>query len=182
MRVEENESNRPFAYADPRSLSQAWYDALHRAPRHVQANPQARSPHADRQGESPTLQSPHMAAREGASHETSSLPYDRRSDERRAQAGGARDAADAPLARKRGRETAPASQRHLETARTDVEVHDGETSLKLLFAQRGANVEVVAVCDRAARERAADALARARIALAGKGIALEPTIRERGER
>jgi len=31
VRVEGNDAARPFAYADPRSLSQAWYDALYGA-------------------------------------------------------------------------------------------------------------------------------------------------------
>jgi len=53
--------------------------------------------------------------------------------------------------------------------------------MKLLIAQRGVNVEVVAVCERGQREHAADALARARIALGARGIALQHVIRERGE-
>jgi len=66
--------------------------------------------------------------------------------------------------------------------RTDVDVADGSGhSMKLLIAQRGVNVEVVAVCERGQREHAADALARARIALGARGIALQHVIRERGE-
>ena len=177
--MEEKETNRPFAYADPRSLSQAWYDELHRAPRDERAVPHAGRLNAERPDEGRPSQAHRGSASGGEAVRSEPLPAARSEGERRTAAG-TRDGDEKAVARASRHKAAPTPDRGL-TARTDVEVSDGETAVRLLLAQRGGGVEVVAVCDRAARERAADALARARIALAAKGIAFEATIRERSE-
>jgi hypothetical protein len=179
--VEENDSNRPFAYADPRSLSQAWYDALYRTTRQKpSAEPQGFS-RAALPDERPTSRSQEHSGREAAPQESSFPSPGRGNDASRVGPGGACESDEATLLRTLRRSGASAPRARDVPVRIDADIRDGETALQLLLAQRGARVEVVAVCDPAARERAADALARARIALAGKGIALEHSIRERGE-
>jgi hypothetical protein len=179
VRVEENGPNRPLPYADPRSLSQAWYDALYHGARPEPPAAKARTAQVQQRDEE-------CAPRErltGGARERSEngpAPRPRAGQTARAQPAGGRDDDAAPAQAAR-RERPAQAQARAPQARTDLELGEGASQVKLLLAQRGSKIEVVAVCDRASREQAADALARARLALAARGIALEPTIRERSE-
>jgi hypothetical protein len=180
VRIEENGSARPFAYADPRSLSQAWYDALFQSPRQKPPHANARSPQTAQPDERAAAPSERLAR--AAVTARGDVPVRiRPADAPRVQPGGVREEDETALSLLTRRENPAPSRARSPLARTDVEVGAGESPVRLLLAARGSHVEVVAVCGCAAGERTAEALARARLALAARGIALEPTIRERSQ-
>ena len=179
MKVDDGNGSRPYAYADPRSLSRAWYDALYAA------HPQAQKRLGDDAHEVPanaTLATRNERAETAGAEEpvlarTSPQRASAATSEREAIEG--EDAPAAAVRRKTRTAVAADAPEARDGHRSDIDIDDGHGGLKLLVSQRGAGVEVVAICERAARERTADALARARIALQARGIDVNATLREK---
>jgi hypothetical protein len=183
VKVEQaNTESRPYAYADPRSLSQAWYDALY--------GPSAAHPHARPRGDpnvasrpedadAPAAQSsPASDGRTGASDD----PIVRRELARavRSSGGSLEREAGVANARRRGaaRSAEPPAERE---ERTDIDVAgpDGQTT-RLHFRSGRSGLEVVAVAAPEMLDAIAEALTQASIALAARGIRLSHEIRVRG--
>jgi hypothetical protein len=161
----------PLAEVDRRSLSQAWYSALHLA---HDAPPQARArarraapalanaapdPISPGRGEQRT---PARAA--GTAPPQDARPYG--AIERRSQ----------PTSLARKVERAIAGRKHYE--RLSAFVLDGKRRVHVTVRASGTHVHVVAVCAPQSRARVARALEEARYALARRGVALDARLRE----
>lgn len=169
MQVRENDPTAPAPYTNRLALSQAWYDALHLARDHAPRAAQPARPAA-----------PAPAARGGASAapppETpvARAPY--RANAALASARGpARGGAQADelqavrraIVRRRVVRAAPPAAREAR-ARTVV-TGTAHVAVRISFSPQG--LVVALACAPAQRARAGDALERARLALAARGIA-----------
>ncbi len=189
MRVEKEEAEqteRPFAYADPRSLSQAWYDALYgsrQGPHHARSRDDASHDAARNTSSSSTAPSVAGARDERDLRDPNVLAIDARSDEAVARAAMTRDADRSARASANAAAAARTMRPAPTLSRNDVELRDSDgREIRLLLAQHGERVDVVAVTDPAAVGRVAEALESARLALAARGIGITSRVEERGER
>ena len=183
MKVEQaNTESRPYAYADPRSLSQAWYDALYgpsaaqpRAHAHDDPSVATRPEDAD----PPAAQSSAASdGRPGAADDPIARPQLAR--DARSSGGSLEREAGIANARRHGaaRSAEPPAER---PDRTDIDVAgpDGQTT-RLHFRSGRSGLEVVAVAAPEMLDAVAEALTQASIALAARGIRLSHEIRVRG--
>ena len=159
----------PLAAIDRRSLSQAWYSALHLA--HSSPLPAGSALPAP---EKPAASSPLQLRRDAAPRRAVPLAPVRPGAPRRppAVAGAAceRRAPRSPLAR--GIERAMLD-RSAASGRSAFAIKTGETRVVVVLHARGNRVRLVALCAPASRRAVARALEQARFALAARGIALD---------
>jgi hypothetical protein len=182
VKVEQaNTESRPYEYADPRSLSQAWYDALYGP---SVARPRARARDDAKLAAGTAQPDPDDAHASGAaggrrSDSGDSLAQRALTRAERSIAGSTeREAAIADTRRRAAGPPEPAERR---SERTDFDVTgpDGRTTRFLLRSGHD-GLEVVAVTTPDTLEAVAEALTQVRIALAARGIRFAHEIRVKG--
>lgn len=164
----------PLAEIDRRGLSQAWYSALHLA---RDARPQTAGLEKTfcRSGSTPKLAALHEPEGTGKMARAQMVAL-RAPDARRSTAEAVdRRSARLPLAKKIER----ALMRPRTPARTSAFVLEGTMRVHVAIHASGNRINLVAVCAPQARERVARALDQVRYALAGRGLAVEASLRER---
>jgi len=167
-------SARPNRYADPRALSQAWYDALYPTRARVtRAAPPARPTQAF----NPELATRHIAPPSvalSAATAWHTAPRHARGAQRTMTSASAEALLLQRLASLRCTrlECIETAQRDAPAVRVELEQADG-SPLRLLLQTIAARVRVVASCSPVQRDRVADALHRTRAALAARGIAFD---------
>jgi len=176
VKVEEAATGaRPYEYADPRSLSQAWYDALYGA---------SAAPVRGRDAATTSTPSVTKAAGErsaGSSAERRSEtalvpPRTLSRTEHSILAGNARENGVS----QRPKRTASEPEAGLErpSARTNVELVDANGNTALFLLRRNhSGIDVVAVAESEGLDAVAEALTQATIALAARGIRVTHEIR-----
>jgi hypothetical protein len=164
----------PLAEIDRRGLSQAWYSALHLA---RDARPQAAASEETVRRSRSMPKVAMLRAPEGVAKKACAQVVALHAPAARGSAAEAVDRRSArlPLAKKIER----ALMRPRTPARTSAFVVDGPLRVHVAIHACGNRVNLVAVCAPQARERVARALEQARYALAGRGLVVDASLRER---
>ncbi len=158
---------------DRRALSQAWYDALH-----VAASPASV---AGKRRDALVTSGPHASVRRANGGSCSTMPITSRASHI-AEPGSAKSAGAAAERRAPRSELAAKIERKLvgqpsATHRLTFSAADGRVAIVL--HGEGAKARIVAICAPHLREAVSRALVEARYHLAGRGITLETSVRER---
>jgi hypothetical protein len=158
-----------IAQTDRRALSQAWYSALHlardpapvstRAARTAASPPTARAVPRERRAAEPAQLAPRNAS-----------PRSTRAAGGRAEPAGERRRPPSPDERRIGRAIAALAARPRAAATQTVSLDGGRVCL--LVRSDGRTTRIIALCSAALREPVRRAVAGARFALAGAGIAV----------
>ncbi len=167
---------RPSRYADPRALSQAWYDALYpNRARAARSEPAARATPAVVTEATTQSATP---AQSSSSRTTFAVPrtplgYDGRPNPATASLGTDASVANRHASRRLVSSNAAAAQRR-DGPMLRVELEQpGGPPLRLLLQTAATGVHVVAVCSAAQRDRIEGALHRTRAALAARGFSFD---------
>lgn len=161
----------PLAAIDRRTLSQAWYSALHLAADHPSeaTPPRRKSASLNESARSASL--PARTAAPIARPKTAIRATSAKGTKREATAAPERRGVRSPLARKIERTLLTPSA---PSTRATFSIGAARERVHIALHVRGARVRLVAICAPRVRERVARALAQARYALAQRGVALEP--------
>lgn len=165
----------PLAQIDRRALSQAWYSALYsqsaapaKAPASHARNAESVSAASKTPNDTPATQ---LHAPAGARGRRCIIPTQARAE----ASGEERRAARSSLARRIERRFLRPG---MPPKHATFQLEGDRGRVQILLQQSGAQMRLVAICADAARTRVAEALAQARYALAGRGIALHGEIHE----
>ncbi len=173
MKVD-SDAVRPFEYADPRSLSRAWFDALHaRRPQPRATQIVASAPHAlasDAQARRAHVQT---ASAGVSSSIMSGRAVIATKNPACAASAGELNPLRTPVRRTQALEVQAEPETGELNPRLDVACSTTDGALlRLLLEHDAGRISVVAVCEERVATRMTDVLERARIALAARGVAI----------